>query len=232
MKTYAVIGLGQFGYQVAVSLSQKGYEVIGIDEDPEIVTEIKDLISQGIILDATDEKSMRKLNIELVDTAIVAVGTNVQSSLLITALLQQLNIGQIYVRAIEPLQENILKSMGIENIINIEKEMGMQLSNTISSGVGKYFEISDRHSIVEYEVPKIFRGETLKTLQIRERYGINIVGIKTNVPEINLDGETEYVTKMMDVPDPDYKFIKEDQLIISGTDENIQHFLSIGNSDD
>ena len=133
MKSIAVIGLGQFGHQLAVGLTQKGFEVIALDKDVEVVSEIKDLVSQAVILDAIDEKAMRAVNIDNVDIAIVAIGTNMQSSLLATALLQRMGIQDIYVRAISPLQESILKSMGIQSIINIEQEMGTQLSNSISS---------------------------------------------------------------------------------------------------
>ncbi|NQY73330.1 MAG: TrkA family potassium uptake protein, partial [Candidatus Margulisbacteria bacterium] len=118
MKTIAVIGLGQFGSQVAIGLSQKGFEVIAIDEDLEIITELKDLVSQAVALDSTDEKAMRAINVDHVDKAIVAIGSNVQSSLLTTALLQKMNVVEIFVRAIDSLQENILQSMGIKNIIN------------------------------------------------------------------------------------------------------------------
>ena len=80
MKSIAVIGLGQFGNQLAVGLTQKGFEVVALDKDVEVVSEIKDLVSQAVILDAIDEKAMRAVNIDNVDIAIVAMGTNVQSS--------------------------------------------------------------------------------------------------------------------------------------------------------
>mgnify|MGYP001219588223 FL=1 len=86
MKSVAVIGCGQFGNQIAVSMTQKGYEVIAIDKDVEIISEIKDLVQQAIILDSTEEKAMRSVNIDNVDLAVVAIGSNVQSSLLTTAL--------------------------------------------------------------------------------------------------------------------------------------------------
>ena len=99
MKTVAVIGLGQFGYQLAVNLSQKGFDVLAIDKEVEEVSEIKDLVHQAVILDSTDEKAMRAVHVDGVDKAVVAIGSNVQSSLLTTALLQRMNIEEIYVRA-------------------------------------------------------------------------------------------------------------------------------------
>jgi trk system potassium uptake protein len=229
MKSIAVIGLGQFGHQVAISLTQKGFDVIALDSDIELVTEIKDLVHQAIALDTTDEKAMWAMNIDSVDKAIVAIGSNVQSSLLSTALLKRMEIRDIYVRAITPLQESILKSMGIRNIINIEQEMGVQVSNLISSDrIGRYIEISNRHSLLEITVPSMFRGKSIKDANLRENHKINIVGVKTPVPIIDDDGQVEYRFDMTDIPDPDYCFKKEDLLVISGTDEHLDAFLKLG----
>jgi len=228
-----VIGLGQFGSQVAVNLTQMGFEVIAVDDSEEIVSEIKNLVSRAVILDATDEKAMRAVHVDNVDLAVVAIGSNVQSSLLAAALLQKLGIEDIYVRAISPLQEGILRSMGIEHIINLEEEMGKQLSSSLSSGrIGRYIQISDRHSLMEVQVPKLFVGKTLKDLNFRTKYQINIVGIKNLEPEVEDDGEVRYQVRMTDVPDPDYPLVDSDVMVIIGTDENIQKFVKLGETDD
>ncbi|RAP34266.1 hypothetical protein DID80_07465 [Candidatus Marinamargulisbacteria bacterium SCGC AAA071-K20] len=228
MKTIAIIGVGQFGYHLAVALSQKGYEIVAVDKNEDIITEIKDLVSQAVILDATDEKAMRAVNIDTVDKAVVAFGANVQSSLLTTALLQRMNIQEIYVRQINTLQESILKSMGIKNLISIEEEMGSQVANTISSqGVGRYVAISNRHSLIEISVPDPLVGKTLENSNIRSQYGINIVGIKTRNPEIMDDGEVSYEIQMTDIPDPRYVLKKEDLLVVAGTDDNLNRFMTV-----
>ena len=232
MKTVAVIGLGQFGYQLSVTLSQKGFEVLSCDNRPEVVSEIKDRVSQAVIVDTTDESAMRAINVDTVDIVVIAMGTNVQASLLSTALCQRLDVSSIYVRAINSLQESILRSMGIENIINIERDMGIQLANTLSSDVGRYVEISNRHSMIEMRVPEKFVGETLKTLGTREEFGINVVGIKTRQPIVTDEGEIEYRFEMTDVPDPDYHLTQKDMLIIAGTDEKINSFIVAGSSDE
>lgn len=233
MKSVAVVGLGQFGHQIAISLSQKGFEVVGLDSDPEIISEIKDLIAEAVVLDTTDEKAMRAVNIDNVDMAIVAIGSNVQSSLLSTALLQKLNVQDIYVRVINPLQDSILRSMGIKNIISIEKEMGVQVSNMLSSsGVGMYVAISDRHSLMEIQVPKTLIGKTLKDLSIRSQHRINIVGIKSREAGVNDDGEVTYEIKMTDVPDPNYPLGKDDLLVVAGTDDHIKKFMRLGDDED
>ncbi|MFC1770821.1 potassium channel family protein [Candidatus Margulisiibacteriota bacterium] len=233
MKSIAVIGLGQFGYQIAINLTQKGFEIIAIDKDQEVISEIKELVTNAIVLDSTDEKAMRAVNVDHVDKAIVAIGTNVQSSLLTTALLIRMNVNEIYVRAINPLQESILTSMGINYIINIEKEMGMQLANSlVSEGVGKYIEISDRHSLLEVKVPAVFVGKTLRDMNLRSRFQINVVGIKAQDAHISDGGDVLFRTKMTDIPDPDYALKKDDTLVIVGTDTNISKFLQEGKPDE
>lgn len=232
MKSIAIIGVGQFGYHLAVALSQKGYEIIAIDEKEDVILEIKDLVSQAVILDATDEKAMRAVNVDTVDKAVVSFGSNVQSSLLTTALLQRMNIQDIYVRQINSLQESILKSMGIKNLISIEEEMGSQVATSISSqGVGRYIAISNRHSLIEISVPSPLVGKAIEETNIRAQYGINIVGIKTRNPVVKDDGEISYEIQMSDVPDPRYALKKEDLLVIAGTDDNLNRFMTVLNKD-
>lgn len=233
MKTIAVIGIGQFGYHVALGLSQKGYEVLAIDKNEDVIVEIKDLVSQAVILDATDEKAMRAVNVDNVDKVVIAFGSNVQSSLLTAALIQKMNIQEIYVRVINSLQESILKSMEISNLLSIEGEMGTQVANTIASqGVGRYVAISNRHSLIEISMPQTLVGKTLESLNVRSQYAINIVGIKTRIPTVQDDGEVSYESQMTDVPDPSYPLKRDDLLVISGTDDNLNKFITVINADD
>ena len=230
-KSVAVISLGKFGIQLASSLSQKGYDVVAVDSNSDSVDEVKELVNYAVVLDATDEKSMRAVNIDSVDIAVVSMGTNVQSSLLTTALLQKFGIVEIYVRSINNLQESILLSMGIpENrILNIEEEMGEQLSSSLVSGkIGRYIQISERHSLMEIRVPSIFVGKTLKDLKIRKNYKINVVGIKRLIPHVDDSGDVQYEIRMTDIPDPDELLQDSDVLVILGTDDYIESFIRIG----
>ena len=228
-KSIAIVGIGQFGYQLAITLTQKGFDVLALDSRPDIVEEVKELVSQAVIVDSTDEKAMRFINIDTVDLAIVAIGSNVESSLMTTALLQRINVSEIHVRYINSLQENILKSMGIRQIIGIEKEMGIQVANTLSSDrVGRYVPISERHSLMEVQVPTGLIGKTLEDLHIRSQFRVNIVGIKTRVPLVADDGDIRFSIEMTDVPDPKYPLGKDDLLVIAGTDDNLKKFLRVG----
>ncbi len=226
MKNIAVIGLGRFGSKIAVTLSQKGFDVIGIDSKPDIVEDFKDLIDQAVVLDSTDEKAMRAIQMDAVDVAVIAIGSNIQSSLLTTALLQKLGVEEIHVRAISTLQQNILLSMGIKHMINIEEEMGKQLSSSLTLGkTGRFVQISEKHVLMELNVPVDLVGHSLKELDIRTTYKINVVGIKQFLPEVDDDGEIRYTSRMMEIPDPDYPLEESDVLVVVGTDACINKFV-------
>ena len=121
--------------------------------------------------------------------------------------------------------------MGIpdDRIINIEEEMGEQLSSSLVSGkVGRYIQISERHSLMELRLPDLFIGKTLKELKIRKNYKINIVGIKRLIPHVDDIGDVQYEIRMTDIPDPDDKLQDSDVLVILGTDDHISQFAKMG----
>ena len=228
-KSIAIIGLGQFGQQVAISMTQKEFEVIAIDKCEDIVDEVTDRVGNPVILDSTDERAMRSANVDGVDIAVVAIGSNVEASLLTTALLQRLDIDTIYVRSINHLQKSILRSMGIRHIVDIESEMGIQFSSMLSSGnMGRHIQISNRHSLMEIKVPKKFIGKTLKDLSFRRSYKVNVVGIKHEVPIADDQGKITYKTHMNDVPDPDRVLESSDTLLIMGSDEILKKHINTG----
>ena len=231
-KKVGVIGLGRFGSQVAISLAQKGFDVLAIDLSEETITELKDVVTRAVILDATDEKAMRAVQVDNLDMAVVAFGNNVQESLLSVALLQKLGIESIYVRSINALQEGILRSMGITQMINIEEEMGRQLSSTLASGkVGRYIQLSDKHSLTELSAPKKLVGKTLKQLNFREKYRINVVAIKKSMPCVDDQGDVKYVTEMFDLPDPEQSIKENDLLMILGHDDYVKQFIEMDNDE-
>lgn len=229
MKSVAVLGLGQFGYQLAIGLRQKGFNVLAIDKEESIVSEIKNLVSKALILDTTDEETMRSISIDNLDLSVVAIGSNVQSSLLTTALLQRIGVSSIHVRVINILQERILKSMGIHDIISIEREMGIQVANKISSdSVGCYVSLSSRHSLMEIKAPRGYIGKRLKDLNVLTKYKITVVGIKAYSPVVMDNGGIDHVLEMSDIVDYNHILNKDDALIISGSDDNLNKFIKRG----
>ena len=128
----AVIGLGTFGAKTAVGLFEKGAEVIAIDKNDELVDKIKDRTTHAVSLDVTDERSLRSVNISDVDTAVVAIGDNIQMSIMAVTMLRKLGVGRVIARATSKLHEHVLHEIGASEIIKVEEEMGEIIASKIN----------------------------------------------------------------------------------------------------
>ncbi len=224
MRQIAVIGLGRFGSTIARTLSDKGVEVIAIDLDKEKVEEIKDYVSVAVAVDSTDEKALKSLGVDNVDSAIVCIGDNVEANLLTTSVLKRLGIRNILARAMDDLQAQILKYMEVDRIINLEEEMGVMVANSmVSSHIEKHIPLASGHSLAEIKVPEKFVGKTIKELQLRNKYHVNIIAIKKRIPEITESGERTYKEVINDMPKADDVLEEGDVLIVVGTDDSIRN---------
>ena len=222
MRQVAVIGLGSFGSTVARTLTDQGVEVIAVDNDKEKVEDIKDFVAVAVALDSTDEKALRSIGIDQVDAAIVCIGENVESNLLITTLLKKMGIKNIYGRSVNHLQEEILKSLEITKIINLEKEMGEVVGKSLTSpNIEVCMKLSSGHTMAEIKVPKSFCGRTLKDLNFRKRYDINVVAIKKQTPAINARGQRILREEINDLPQAEDVLQETDFLIVVGKEESI-----------
>ncbi len=223
MRHVAVIGLGNFGNSVAKSLAEKGAYVTAIDLNKDLVEEIKNSVSLAVSLNTTDSKALKSINIQDVDVALVCIGNDVEANILTVFLLKKLGVKKIWARAIDPLQQDILKMMEIAGIINLEEEMGkIVASSLVSTSLIKNIPLSPGHSIAEVKIPLAFIGKAIKYIKPRENYNVNIVAIKKNVPTINSVGERTFKEFIEDVPLPDTIFEENDILLIVGADENIE----------
>lgn len=223
-KRVAVIGLGQFGMKIATTLSQKGNEVIAIDIDPQRVEDIKDLVYKAICLDSTEEKALRSIGVDRVDIGIVAIGDNVQANLLAATLLKQMKIDKVIARSITSLQNNILHRIGVDEIINIEEQMGITIANNVTSTkIAKHVEISPGHSMIEVEVPNSLKGKSIGDINFRKKYNVNVIAIKSRIPHVNDYGESVYKEYMNDVPGAMDTFKDGDIMLVIGSDDNINN---------
>jgi len=128
MKRFCVIGLGKFGISVAKALSRKGAEVLAIDTDEERVNEASNFATQAIILDATDKEALQRIGIQDIDAAIVAVGKDMASSILITSLLKELGVKYVVAKALSPLHGKVLEKVGADRVVFPERDMGMRVA--------------------------------------------------------------------------------------------------------
>ena len=211
-REFAVIGLGRFGGSVCEELSLEGMKVLAIDKNEHKVNEFKNIASHAVIADSTDEGVLKELGIKNMDHVIVAIGDNIEASILTTVILDDLGVEKITVKAQSDYHAKILHKIGANQVVHPERDMGKRIAHSIiSSNILDYLELSDDYSMVEVSASKKMLGKTLIDLNIRAKFGCNVVAIK-NGKDINVS------------PTADYKINFEDTLIVIGADEDISKF--------
>lgn len=178
-KQFGVIGLGRFGSAMGMTLTELGHDVIGVDGDESRVQQLADVITHALQIDATDEKALRAAGIQDVDVAVVSIGENIESSLLVVMQLRDLGIGTIVAKAVTHLHGRILEKLGVSRVIFPEREMAIRIAHSlVLPNVIDYIELSRDFSIVEVPAPAAFVGRTLKQLELRPRLGLTLIAIK------------------------------------------------------
>lgn len=223
MAQFAVIGLGTFGKKIAVTLAEKGADVIAIDKNLDSVESIKDSVSAAIVLDSTDEEAMRAADIQDVDAAVVALGDDQEEAILITAILKKMGVSKIVARAINKLYAHVLRTVGADKVIIIEEQMGEDMAKRLlSPEIYQQVVLTTGHSLVEIEARPDFVGKRLRQLDLRKTYGVNIIAIHKKIPQVGDDGKITHKIEVNDVPGPDDTIEKGDILVVVGADENIE----------
>ncbi|WP_326514430.1 TrkA family potassium uptake protein [Clostridium intestinale] len=198
-KQFLVIGLGRFGSAVAKTLFTMGHDVLAIDIDEDIVQEISDHVTHAIQLDATDESALKTIGINNFDVAVVTIGSNIQASVMITLVLKELGIKFIVCKGDSDLHAKVLYKIGADRVIQPEKDMGTRVAhNLASSNILDYIELSPEYSIIEIEAPREWFNHTLKELNLRSKYGLNVMAIKHN-SKIKISLTAEDVIKENDI---------------------------------
>jgi trk system potassium uptake protein TrkA len=211
-KEFAVIGLGRFGGSICRALSEEGLEVMAIDMDEDKVNEFANVASHAVVGDTTDETVLKSLGIRNFDHVIVAIGDNIQASILTTLILKELGVKDITVKATNDYHEKVLSKIGADRIVHPERDMGKRIAHKIiSNNVLDYLELSDEHSIVEIVANERLHGNSIIDLDIRAQYGINIVAMKRN-KDIIVSPQANEIIK------------KNDILIVIGADTDINRF--------
>ncbi len=228
MRQFAVIGLGRFGYSVAKTLSENNCEVLAIDLNEENVKAVSSFVIEAIQLDATDEMSLRSTGILNVDVAVVSVGDDMLSSILITLLLRDIGVKQVVSKAVSLQHGKILQKVGADKVVFPERDMGVRVANSlISPNVLEHIDVSKGHSIVEIVVPRSFIGKSLIEVGVRHNFGLNIIALKRLTPEINEDGEIDHIEEFDITPDPETIFEDGDYLVVIGPEENINNLRKV-----
>ena len=212
-KEFVVIGLGRFGGGIVKELISQGADVMAIDLSPERVDNFAHIATQAIVADTTDEAVIKSLGLRNFEHVIVAIGEDIQSSILTTLILKESGVQQITAKANNDYHEKVLRKIGADVVVHPERDMGIRIANNIlSNNVLDYLELSDEHSIMEIKASERLAGRSLVDLDIRATYGSNIVGIKR--------GEEIIIT-----PEPTDPILIGDLLIVIGADVDINRFM-------
>lgn len=222
MKQFAVIGLGRFGSSIARALSEMNFEVLAIDKDESLVNAMEGVVSQAVVLDATDAKSLIELGIKEFDTVIVSMGETIEDSIMITLTLKELGVKQVIVKAQNDLHSRILKKVGADRITLPEREMAEKLAQSLASPrIFDFIEVSETHGIVEMVLPKKFANKTLSELKLRDKYQVSVIAIKRKLPYSKPDGSTDFKEEVIIGPGGADETIAGDVLILLGRNEDI-----------
>ncbi len=225
MRQFTVIGLGRFGFSVAKTLSEKGHQVLGIDIDEDKVQDLSEIATQTVCADATDEKALKAVGIENMDVAIVGMGDNLEASILTTLILKEVGVKEIVAKAVTEDHRKVLQRVGATRVVNPEKDMGVRVANSlISPTVIEHIELSEDSSIAELIPPGEYIDKSLRDIDIRKKYGLNIIAIKKKLRIVTKEGEVKEEQKMNVAPEPGDMIRKGDILIVVGTNEHIEGF--------
>ena len=217
MKTFVVIGLGQFGTAVALELSRLGHEVLALDEHEDAVQEIADEVTHAVTGDARDPAVLRALGVRNYDCAVVAVGDDIGNSALITLNLKEIGVKRVICKAQSHVHRKVLEKIGADRVVFPEHEMGVKLAQGLSSSnVLNFIELSEDFGIVETAVPKEWHYETIQNLDVRARYKVNIIAVRRGK-----DGALNVA------PGASYVIEPGDAVVALGRTEDINHLQDL-----
>lgn len=187
MKQFVVIGIGRFGSALAKRLYELGHEVLAIDVDEEEIQKISDKVTHAVTADASDENVLKSLGVRNFDVAVVSIGDDIQSSIIITLMLKELGIKYVVAKAQNDLHAKVLYKIGADRVVFPERDMGERVAhNLIATNILESIELSPEFSIIEFKIPQAWAGKNLRDLNLRVKYGVNVVAIKdTETNKIN-----------------------------------------------
>jgi trk system potassium uptake protein TrkA len=208
-----VCGLGRFGSATADTMVRLGRQVLAIDRDPRLVQEFSNRLTRVVEADTTNAEALTQLGCGEFGVAVVGIGTSIESSVLTCSNLVDLKIGQIWAKAITPAHGTILERIGVHKVVYPESDAGERVAHLLSGKLMDYIEFDDGFAIVKLRAPQETQGFTLAQSQVRQKYGVTVVGVKA--------------------PDRDFTYAQADTrvsghdlLIVSGPTQLIQRFAA------
>ena len=186
-RQFAVIGIGRFGASVASKLYEMGYDVLAIDTSESRIDGIVDRVTHAVVADSTSEAALKSLGISNFDVVIVAIGQDIQASILTTLVLKELGVKHIVTKALTEQHGKVLQKIGADRIVFPERDMGVRVANNLAAtNVLDFIELSPDFSIVELIATAEMVGKSLKELDLRAKFGVNVLAIRTTDKNINV----------------------------------------------
>lgn len=208
---FAVIGLGSFGSNVAKTLSDKRNEVLVIDKDKEKVEGVKGFVSHAVYMDSANKENLQALGLQEMDVIVVSLGPDMESSILTVLFLHEIGAKRIVAKALTEDHAKILEAVGATEVIYPEKDMAIKTALRLNSpNILEYLPLISGISIQEIAPPEKFIGKSLKELDLRNKYGIQVIAIKEVITE-----------KTTFVPDADFVIKDSDILIVMGEEKQL-----------
>jgi len=221
MRKFAVIGLGRFGQKLAITLTMSQAQVIAIDQNREIIEQIRDQVTHAVRLDSTDEDALLAQGIDKVDVAIVGIGQGgrgFESAILTVVNLKTIGVPQIYARAESLIQGQVLSKIGATEVIYPEIESAQRWAyKLITPQITDKIDFAPGYSIASLIAPAGYHEKTVLDLQFRQKYGVNLVSIKRG----EKTGDTREKGEIINVPLPDTVIYEGDILMVAGSDADL-----------
>ncbi len=214
---FAVIGLGSFGSNVARTLYQRGHEVLAVDLDKAKVEAAKDYTSHAVHMDSAEKENLEALGIKDVDVVIVSLGPEMEASILTVLYLYELGVKRIIAKALSEDHAKILEAVGADEVIYPEKDMAIRTALKLTNpNILEYLPLLSGVSIQEIAPPEKFIGRSLKELDLRNKYGVQVIAVRELIPQ-----RTVYV------PPADFVIKDSDILILMGEEERLEKLLHL-----
>ena len=212
---YAVIGLGRFGISIAQKLFESGQEVLGVDVNEERVEDSHSFVTHAVIADSTDAEALKSIGIRNFDTVVVAIGNDIQASILTVLLLKELGVKRVIAKALNKLHGQVLDKVGADWVVFPERDMGMRVAHQLlSPKVLNFIEISKNYSVEEVKIPEYMIEKTLRELDLRARFNLSVIAIR-HEDEISIS------------PSPDKIINHGDVLVVIGENRDLEKFANL-----
>lgn len=213
-QNFAIIGMGRFGGSLCQTLVEAGQEVLAIDNNEDRINEYMNVATHAVVANAQDEMTLKSLGIRNFDQVIIAIGEDIQASILVTLMVKEMGVPNITAKAQNEYHARVLEKIGADRVVHPERDMGVRVAhNLLSKSVLDYIELSTEYTLAEVKITNHkFYNKTLQELDFRQRYGFTIVAIRRGTNEVLISPTANQVIH------------QNDCLVVVGTTDDVDRF--------